>query len=160
MEIIEYNDKYKEDCKDLLVELEEYIVSIDKDKLDRVHKEYYQKMALVDLQKVKDNDGKCYLAIEDDKIIGLIMGIIPEYDKYDYLDYLCPKKGVITELIISSESRTKGIGTKLINKLEKYFKDNDCEYVSVDVFAYNNNAINFYNKMGYHSRMYTNIKKI
>lgn len=34
MKIIEYEDKYLEDVKDLLVELEEYIVSIDKDKLD------------------------------------------------------------------------------------------------------------------------------
>ena len=31
MEIIEYEDKYLEDVKDLLVELEEYIVLIDKD---------------------------------------------------------------------------------------------------------------------------------
>ncbi len=34
MKIIEYEDKYLEDVKDLLVELEEYIVSIDKDNLD------------------------------------------------------------------------------------------------------------------------------
>ena len=31
MNIIEYNDKYLEDVRDLLVELEEYIVSIDED---------------------------------------------------------------------------------------------------------------------------------
>lgn len=29
--IIEYNDKYLEDVRDLLVELEEYILTIDKD---------------------------------------------------------------------------------------------------------------------------------
>ena len=34
MKIIEYEDKYLEDVKDLLVELEEYIVSIDKDAFD------------------------------------------------------------------------------------------------------------------------------
>ena len=34
------------------------------------------------------------------------------------------------------------------------------EYVLVDVFAYNENAINFYNKKGYHPRMYTDIKKL
>lgn len=34
MKVIEYQDKYLEDIKDLLVELEEYIVSIDKDNLD------------------------------------------------------------------------------------------------------------------------------
>ena len=34
MQIIEYQEKYLEDVKDLLVELEEYILSIDKDELD------------------------------------------------------------------------------------------------------------------------------
>ena len=33
MEIIEYEDKYLEDVRDLLTELEEYIVSIDEDEL-------------------------------------------------------------------------------------------------------------------------------
>lgn len=34
MKIIEYEDKYLEEVKDLLVELEEYILSIDEDNLD------------------------------------------------------------------------------------------------------------------------------
>ena len=50
MEIIEYKDKYLEDCKDLLVELEEYILSIDKDKLDTIHPDYRDKMFLYDYQ--------------------------------------------------------------------------------------------------------------
>ena len=45
MEIIEYEDKYLEDVKDLLVELEEYIISIDKDDLDQLHPLYRSKMA-------------------------------------------------------------------------------------------------------------------
>ena len=40
MKIIEYDSKYEEDAKDLLVELEEYIVSIDKDELDQVGERY------------------------------------------------------------------------------------------------------------------------
>ena len=48
MKVIEYDNKYLEDIKDLLTELEEYIVSIDKDSLDIVHPEYHEKMALVD----------------------------------------------------------------------------------------------------------------
>ena len=160
MQIIEYEDKYLEDIRDLLTELEEYLVSIDKDDLDRVHPEYHEKMALVDLEEVNKNNGKCYLAIENDKAIGLIMGIIPSYDEYDYLDYKCPKRGVITELIITSKVRSKGVGQALMDKIEAYFKLNNCKYSLVDVFAYNENAINFYNKKGYHSRMYTNIKKL
>lgn len=160
MEIIEYEDKYLEDVRDLLTELEEYIVSIDKDELDRVHPEYHEKMSLVDLNEVNKNSGKCYLAIENDKALGLIMGTIPSYGEYDYLDYKCPKRGIITELIVTSKIRSKGIGVALMDKIEEYFKLNNCKYVLVDVFAYNENAIDFYNKKGYHPRMYTDIKKL
>ena len=160
MTIIEYEDKHLEDVRDLLVELEEYILTIDKDELDQLHPEYRENMALIDLEEVKNNNGKCYLAIEKDKAIGLIMGTIPPYDEYDYLDYKCPKRGKITELIVTSKIRSKGVGQLLINKMEEYFKSVGCEYVIVDVFAYNENAINFYNKKGYHSRMITDIKKI
>ena len=160
MEIIEYNEKYLEDVKELLVELEEYILTIDKDELDQLHPEYKDKMAINDLEDVNKYNGKCYLAIEDNKTIGLIMGTIPPYDKYDYLDYKCPKRGVITELIVSKNIRSSGVGQALITKLEEYFKSVGCEYVLVDVFAYNENAIKFYSKKGYHPRMYTDIKKL
>lgn len=160
MKIIEYEEKYLEDVRDLLTELEEYIVSIDKDELDQVHPEYHEKMALVDLNEINNNDGICYLAIENNKALGLIMGTIHTYDEYDYLDYKCPKKGIITELIVTSKIRSKGVGQALMDKMEEYFKFNNCEYVLVDVFAYNENAINFYNKKGYHPRMYTDIKKL
>ena len=160
MQVIEYEDKYLEDVKNLLTELEEYIVSIDKDKLDQVHPEYHEKMALVDLDEVNKNNGKCYLAIANDKAIGLIMGTIPPYDEYDYLDYKCPKRGEITELIVSKSIRSNGVGKQLMEKMEDYFKSIGCEYVMIDVFAYNDLAINFYNRQGYHSRMLVDIKKI
>ena len=160
MKIIEYEEKYLEDVKDLLVELEEYILTIDKDNLDQLHPEYRDKMAILDLEEVEGNNGKCYLAIENDKAVGLIMGAIVNYDEYDYLDYTCPKKGEITELIISKKVRSSGIGQQLMKKMEDYFKSVNCEYVIVDVFAYNESAINFYNKQGYHTRMLVDIKKL
>lgn len=160
MKIIEYNDKYLESVKDLLVELEEYILTIDKDDLDQLHSDYREKMAIKELNNMSKNEGKCYLAIDNNKVVGLIIGLIPRYDEYDYLDYKCPKRGSITELIITKSTRSKGVGTSLIKKMEEYFKSVGCEYVLVDVFAYNQNAIKFYEKSGYHPRMYTDIKKI
>lgn len=158
--IKEYDDKYLEDIKDLLVELEEYIVSIDKDNLDRLHSDYRDKMALIDLDLINKNNGKCYVALDNDKVVGLIMGIISKYDEYDYLDYKCPKRGEVMELVVSSKCRHNGIGQQLINAMEDYFVLQECEYVLVDVFAYNDNAIKFYSNNGYHPRMITNIKKI
>jgi ribosomal protein S18 acetylase RimI-like enzyme len=160
LKIIEYEDKYIEDVKDLMVELEEYLSSIDKDELDRVHPDYREKMASCSLKNVKDNNGKCYLAVDNDKAIGLIMGTITKYEEYDYLDYKCPKRGVIDELIVTKNVRSNGIGKLLIDKMENYFLNQQCEYVLVDVFAYNNIGINFYTKNNFHNRMHTMIKKI
>ena len=47
-----------------------------------------------------------------------------------------------------------------VDKIEKYFKSIECEYVFVDCFAYNEKGCLFYEKMGYHPRMITNIKKL
>lgn len=160
MQIVEYENKYLEDVRDLLVELEDYIVSIDKDNLDIVHQEYREKMAIKDLEEVNNNEGMCYLALDDNKVVGLIMGCIFPYEEYDYLDYKCPRRGEITELIVNKKARSKGIGNLLMNKIEEYFKEKDCEYIFVEVFGYNDNAFKFYSKDGYHTRMHTMIKKI
>lgn len=117
-------------------------------------------MALLDLQEVKENNGKCFIAVEDDRAVAVIMGIVRKYNKYDYLDYKCPKQGEITELIVSKNVRSKGIGQQLINRMEEYFRSIDCEYVVIDVFAYNEIAIDFYNKEGYHTRGLIDIKKL
>ena len=160
MKIIEYEERYLEDVKDLLVELEEYILTIDKDELDQLHPEYREKIAILDLKEVEENNGKCFLAVEDNKVIGLIMGTIIQYDENDYLDYKCPKSGEITELIVTSKIRSNGVGQALMNKMEEYFKSLGCEYIFVDIFAYNQKGLNFYNKQGYHPRMHIGIKKI
>lgn len=160
MEIIEYNDKYLEDVKDLLVELEEYIISIDQDHLDQIHPEYRDKMAVLDLEEVKSKNGKCYIAVENGRAVGVIMGIVGRYDEYDYLDYKCPKRGEITELVVSKKIRSMGVGQELMKKMEEYFKSINCEYIIIDVFGYNDLALKFYYKQGYHARMLTTIKKI
>lgn len=160
MTIVEYEEKYLEDVKDLLVELEKYIIAIDEDNLDQLDKDYRDKMAVIDLKEVYENEGICFLAIDSSKVVGLIMGCVFPYDEYDYLDYKCPRRGEITELIVSKNGRSKGVGKELMDKMEEYFKSIGCEYVIVDVFAYNHNAESFYNKKGYHARMKTLIKNL
>lgn len=160
MKIVEYEDKYLEDVRDLLVELEEYLVSIDEDHLDQVGADYREKMALIDLEELKENEGKCFLAIENDKAIGLIMGLVVKYDEVDYLDYKCPRKGRITELIVTKKTRSKGVGKELIKTMEDYLKSIGCEYIGIEVFAYNKHAIDFYTKGNYHARCIDMIKKV
>ena len=47
-----------------------------------------------------------------------------------------------------------------MNKMEEYFKSVGCEYIIVDVFAYNEIGKNFYSKNNYHTRGEIRIKKI
>ena len=158
--IIEYEEKYIEEVRDLLVELEEYIVSIDKDELDIVGEEYREKYIISLLKEVKETNGKIYLYLEDGKVLGMVAGGFRNYAEDDYLDYKCPKAGRVFELVTTQKERSKGIGRKLLNKIEEYFKDHGCEYISIDVFAYNDNAKRFYENGNYHARMHTYIKQI
>ena len=160
MEIVEFSNKYEEDVKDLLVELQEYIVSIDKYNLNIISPKYREMYLKKTLQLTNKNNGKIYLAVEDNKAIGIIAGYIERYDKFDKIDYTCPKKGVVEELIVTSSIRAKGVGKQLLLKMEKYFKENNCEFCQVDVFSYNEIGKNFYKKHSFENRMETMFKKL
>ena len=64
------------------------------------------------------------------------------------------------QIFIAEDKRAEYTITDELSSKIKYFKDNGCEYVLVDVFAYNEMAIKFYEKSGYHARMLNMIKKI
>lgn len=155
--IIEYNEKYNEEIKDLLVELQDYIVNIDKEKYNIITDEYREKYFNKTINEVKNNGGKILLYIENENIVGLIAGIINNEETNDY-DFHAPKRGRITELIVSKKIRSKGIGTKLLDKMTKYLKEQKCIDILIEVFGYNENAIKFYEKNGYHIRMIDMIK--
>ena len=156
MEIVEYKEKYAEGVKDILVELQEYIVSTDDWHLNIMKPEFREKY----FEKTLKDCSKIFLAVEDDKVVGLICGYVVEYDEYDKCDYVCPKTGHIEELIVSKYMRVGGLGTKLLKTLEDYFKSIGCEYCHIDVFEPNEMGKNFYNKHNYTTRMRSLSKKL
>lgn len=159
MHIIEYDKIYDEDIKDLLVELQEYIVSIDKDGYNIITKEYREIAFKKTIKEIKDFDGKIFLAVENDKAIGLIVGLINNEEETTY-EFKAPKRGRISELIVSSGSRSKGIGKQLIFAMEIYFKAVGCKAVLINVFGYNEKAKSFYYKNNYLDRSLEVMKKL
>lgn len=155
--IIEYNPKYVEDIKELLVELQSYIVDIDKEKYNIITDEYKEKYFNKMMDEVEKNDGKILLYVENNKVVGLIVGIINNEETLDY-DFKAPKRGRITELIVSKNIRSKGVGSMLLEEMTKYLKEKNCKGVLIGVFGYNENAIKFYEKNGYHTRVIDLIK--
>ncbi len=159
LEIINYSNKYNESIKDLLVELQEYIAEIDKEKYNILTNEYREKYFKKTMDEVNKYEGKIFLAIENEKVIGLIVGLINNEEESTY-DFKAPKRGRVTELVVSKECRSNGIGKQLLDKMEKYFKEVGCKGVLIDVFAYNENAQKFYYKNGYFNRNVEVMKKI
>lgn len=159
MEIIDYSSKYDNDIKDLLVELQEHIVKIDKEKYNILTDDYREKYFEKTMSEVDKFEGKIFLAIEGEKAIGLIVGLINNEEENTY-DFSAPKRGRVTELIVSKKSRSKGVGKQLLNEMENYFKKVGCLGILIDVFAYNTDAQKFYYKNGYFNRNIEVMKKI
>lgn len=159
MEILEASKKYEKSIKDLLVELQKYVV-IDKFQLNILSENYREGYFRKTWRETKRYGGKIFLAVENNKIIGLIAGHMRKYDKLDKLDFACPKMGIIEELVVNKEFQKNGVGQKLIETMEQFFKEQNCKFVKVGVFAYNKNAIKFYQKNSYEFRFHDMIKKL
>ncbi|MBR0350239.1 MAG: GNAT family N-acetyltransferase [Clostridia bacterium] len=152
MQIIEYNSQYDEQIKDLLVELQNYLIDIDDWHTQVMLPEYREKNFQMDMRKVNNQEGKIFLAIENDLIVGLIMGIVEEKDEIDKLTNDCAKTGSVIELIVKNNIRGNGIGKILLEEMEEYFKNIFCKRVNIEVFGPNKKGLNFYEKNGYISR--------
>lgn len=150
--IIEYDSKYDEQIKDLLVQLQQYLADMDKEGYNIVGDGYRDKYFEKTLEEVKKCNGKILLYNDDEKIVGLIVGIINNDDIIRY-DFKAPKRGRITELVVDKEYRGKSIGKELLLKMKEYLKSNGCEKIMIAVFAYNESAIRFYKENGFHIRM-------
>ena len=149
MQIIEYNSKYDEQIKDLLVELQNYLIDIDDWHTQVMLSEYREENFKMDMRKVNTQEGKSYLAIENNLIIGLVMGVVEEKDEIDKLTNDCAKTGSVIELIVKNNIRGNGIGKLLLEKIEEYFKSINCKRINIEVFGPNKRGLNFYEKNGY-----------
>lgn len=160
MEIEEMSNIHFESVKDLLIDLQKYIIEIDKFNLNIMSKDYRKKYFEFMLDDCKNNKGEIFVALDDSEVVGFIAGHIQAYDERDRLDYTCPKKGIVLELIVKKGIRKIGVGSMILKTMEDYFKSVNCEFVQIDVFAYNETAKKFYYKNGYTDRMITVFKKI
>lgn len=157
--IVEYDSRYDNDIKELFVELQEHIVNIDKEHFNIVGINYGEEYFKKTMEEINSYEGKMLLYKNDDKIAGLIVGLINNDDMEEY-DFKAPKRGRISELVVSSKCRSNGIGAILLNAMEDYLKSVGCKNILIGVFAYNEGAINFYERHGYHTRMTEMVKSI
>lgn len=150
--IIEYDKKYDEQIKDLLVELQNYLIDIDDWHTQIMLPKYRDGNFNMDINKVKNQKGKIFLSIENNKVNGVIIGVVYIQDEIDKLTNDCAKTGEVIELIVKNNIRGNGIGKQLLENIEKYFKSINCKRINIEVFGPNKKGLNFYKKNDYEVR--------
>ena len=79
-------------------------------------------------------------------MIGAIMYCVKEKTENNYTHYR--KVLFIDALVVDLKFRNYGIGKTLMKEIEKIAKENNCTSVELNVWAFNENAIKFYEKIG------------
>jgi len=140
--------------------LQDFIVGIDS--LKRLHKPptFGKKYTTNLVKDVTKQNGLIILAYDGKKIIGCIAGFIEKQTKRDLIECIPTTVGRIPELFVSEQYRGNDIGKKLMQRMEAYFKKNNCDVIRINVFAYNKNAQKFYQKLDYSDRVVNMIKVI
>jgi len=145
----------------LMVELQEHLSVMDP--LKRIRNiEDFDAAQYVDhlLEKVRRDKGEIFVAEEQDILLGFIAGTVPKEDPDDALDHYPAKEGNIIELVVSQKHRGQGVGRALMEKMETYFREKECEYIRVGCFAENTVTHAFYEKCEYGDRYIEMLKKI
>jgi ribosomal protein S18 acetylase RimI-like enzyme len=91
-----------------------------------------------------------YVAIDNDSVIGFVMG-----EKYLWVGGW---RLWISELFVDSNHQRKGVGTQLLSAIENHFKKDGISFV--ELLAHNNaEAIKFYEKLDFHRSDYAKFEK-
>lgn len=160
IEVCTYNDKFSNDVKELLVELQDYHANIDNDNIMHGIGDYKDQYFSLVYNLVKEKEGQIFLALLNKEVVGLTICHVDNLPFGQNYVSNCPKRGRILKLIIKQSNRGKHIGSILLEKAEEYLKSIDCKYIDIDVFGTNETGLKFYKSKGYVIRTYKVIKKI
>ncbi|MCL2576534.1 MAG: GNAT family N-acetyltransferase [Defluviitaleaceae bacterium] len=93
-------------------------------------------------------------AVEDDRLVGSVMGVICEELYGECQPFL-----VVENMIVDSSCRKKGIGKLLFAELEKQAKKRECSQILLVTESNREDACGFYESLGFHPTANKGYKK-
>lgn len=146
MEIVEMRDGHVEAVKNLLVELQSHIASLDERGVvvlkDNFREDYFAFIS-------KERNAKIFVAEECGSAVGMVICKIFQGGGEDEITTTCPKVGFISDLVTTRSKRGKGIGKALLAHAVQYFKACGCSWAQLEVFAPNTPAYGLYKGAGF-----------
>lgn len=160
IKIREYQESDFDKILPLANRFEDYLIAIDDMHRLRRDEGFAEEYVKYTLQEITEKNGKFYVACEGEKIIGCIIGVHEENSPQLNLEQGKRKCGRVTELYVEEEFRGKKIGKMLVEKIEDYFRQTNCDDVIIEVFFPNVNARAFYSVQGYKERAIEVLKEL
>jgi len=141
------------------IKIEDFVESRDLDFLFQADQETWREFMLYNfnekqhqerilsyIDKIKSKGGKILVARIKDKTAGIIVGEI-----YEYFTQIC---GFIQHIYVCPEYRKNGIGKKLIENLEDYYKSIGCNEMEMFISINNDPSTFLAKKQGFKPTRY------
>ena len=101
-----------------------------------------------------DSDTQTMLVAEKDgEVIGFAHLVLIKAKKVPCLK--SETSLYLQDLVVTSEFRSQGIGTILMNEAKKYGKENGADFFRTQVFPQNTDGLRFYERNGFSEKMIT-----
>ncbi len=99
---------------------------------------------------IADENSDILVCEENGEIVGFILIQVKNRPNFSFV--VEGKYCYIMDVIVTENSRGRGIGTELINSAKEWAKERDCLFVNLDVLEKNTRAIELYEKLGFMSK--------
>ncbi len=136
-QIIKLWKKYKE--------FEEKFVNLKKQSYIKKRKEAEENMRKYFKRCIKDNEAEIFVAEEKGEIVGFMLISKSKGDDIHKFDFY----GEMNYAYIKPEFRGQGVASKFFKKAKKWFRENEIQYLKLDVNIKNKKARNIYEKWGF-----------
>lgn len=96
---------------------------------------------------IADDNVGLFVAEESEKVVGFVHAMIIDTPA---IPVLVPRRyAIVDNLVVKSEFQGRGIGRRLMEKIHAWIAAKDAESIELNVYEFNQGAINFYHKLGY-----------
>lgn len=161
MHIRQYRISDSEQIKRLFLEFGNYLKGLDDLGLVVVKDSYGEVSLKKMLENTHDGCGITFVAENDEHlVVGFIAGMVTDVGGIDDVDHRPHKSGKVFEFFVTKKYQSNGIGQKLMQKMESYFKEKGCLKMNLDMMARNERAFAFYKKFGFNIRNYELVKML
>ncbi len=134
---------------DCINDFEDYYASLAEPERKSRSPEFGKQFTPVLLKMIEEHTGKIFVAKDNLMIVGFVAGFIEQQSALDTIANGERKSGILKEIFVRESYRDQNIASDLLDKIENYFKEKNCNEIKVEVDDVNKDVESFYQKRGY-----------